>query len=226
MEQEGHMFRTDEQIKTNIVNRLSWDTRVDASDVMVAVNKGVVRLRGTVPLYPSLQVVLDTAAETPGVIRVENDMSVLLPDTASQPDDEALKHYAEYILDCMADLNGFKIRVLADQGVLTLQGAVPYFWQRQKAAHLLGNVVGVRDIHNEITVVPTHQRTDETIAQEIVEELKHSDSIPANSVVVSVNDGKVTLSGTVPHVRAVEYAVRAASHTRGVRAVDNQMDSA
>ena len=42
---------TDETIKTQVVDQLVWDSRVDAADVGVTVKKGSVTIKGMVPSY-------------------------------------------------------------------------------------------------------------------------------------------------------------------------------
>ena len=40
----------DEQIKLSVIDQLKWDSRVDISDIDVAVSGGTVKLKGSVPL--------------------------------------------------------------------------------------------------------------------------------------------------------------------------------
>jgi osmotically-inducible protein OsmY len=42
-------IRTDESIAKDVADSLSWDSRVDASQVLVTVDRGIVTLTGTVP---------------------------------------------------------------------------------------------------------------------------------------------------------------------------------
>ncbi len=66
------MIHTDRQIKTDIVNRLHWDTRIDAPGVFVNVNDGVVTLTGTVCTYSAKKVAHEIASLTKGVVCLDN----------------------------------------------------------------------------------------------------------------------------------------------------------
>lgn len=49
----------DEKIKKNVTDQLYWDHRVDASDVQIEVDEGVVTLSGNVPSFTAKDAAYD-----------------------------------------------------------------------------------------------------------------------------------------------------------------------
>ena len=64
------MKRLDENIKKDIVDELYWDNRIDASQVNVTVNDGIVTLSGSVPTYSDLAIAKIAASRINGVFDV------------------------------------------------------------------------------------------------------------------------------------------------------------
>jgi osmotically-inducible protein OsmY len=89
------------------------------------------------------------------------------------------------------------ISVAVKDGVVTLSGFVPSFWEKDAAEKAVKRVYGVRGIANDIEVKLFWQRTDPEIARDAVHELERHVSIPADRIKVTVKDGWVRLEGTV-----------------------------
>src|ERR1700726_1798350 len=89
------------------------------------------------------------------------------------------------------------IAVAVKDGVVTLTGFVPSFWEKDAAEKAVKRVYGVRGIANDIAVKLLWQRTDPEIARDAVRELESHVSIPADQIKVTVKNGKVRLEGTV-----------------------------
>ncbi|EHP44113.1 hypothetical protein OR16_03982 [Cupriavidus basilensis OR16] len=68
--------RSDDSIRDQICERLSWARRVDVSDVSVDVSNGVVSLSGTVRDRGQKYYIEEVADDTYGVIEVNNDIRV------------------------------------------------------------------------------------------------------------------------------------------------------
>lgn len=64
---------------------------------------------------------------------------------------------------------------------------------------------------------------DSRIREQVGHALMATWALPADSIKVSVNDGIVTLAGSVPHLLAKDQATRAAEAVLGVRAVVNRV---
>lgn len=67
---------SDEEIAESVMGALARDIRVVAEDVNVVVENGVVKLSGSLPDYPAREAALGAAIYTPGVIDVEDHMTV------------------------------------------------------------------------------------------------------------------------------------------------------
>jgi osmotically-inducible protein OsmY len=111
----------------------------------------------------------------------------------------------------------------AKNGVVTLSGYVPSYWEKYAAEKAAKRVYGVMAVANELEVkLPgSSQRTDEDIAAACVNALKPSISIPSDKIKVVVSKGWVTLEGEVEwqyQKRAAENAVR---YLTGVIGVSN-----
>jgi osmotically-inducible protein OsmY len=76
-----------------------------------------------------------------------------------------------------------------------------------------------------LTVVPTKGAADQAAAEDIVAALKRHALMVENAddITVSVEEGRVTLSGTVPSRSARKVAGIIASYTYGVIDVDNEV---
>lgn len=66
-------------------------------------------------------------------------------------------------------------------------------------------------------------RTDELIKKDLIDQLAWDDRVDASSIRITVDDGKVTLSGDVPSFSARQAASTTSWMVSGVLAVDNQL---
>jgi osmotically-inducible protein OsmY len=122
-------------------------------------------------------------------------------------------------------LDAGHIGVSAHDGVVTLNGHVENFWQKLAAETAAARVKGVNAVAEEIEVkLPfDFKRGDEEIAAAVVERLAWDSSIPRDAVKVRVENGGVTLTGTVPWHYQKESAEHDVRRLHGVVGVYNQI---
>ncbi|MBI2955658.1 MAG: BON domain-containing protein [Chloroflexi bacterium] len=68
--------RTDDEIERDIRDSLFWDSWVDATNVRVEVENGVVTLTGTAHSSAEKKVAEDDAWDVPGVVDVRNELRI------------------------------------------------------------------------------------------------------------------------------------------------------
>lgn len=71
--------RTDERIREDVCERLSWNDEVDATDVTVRVESGEVTLEGSVPTRHMKRLATDIAEDVTGVLDVHNVIRATKP---------------------------------------------------------------------------------------------------------------------------------------------------
>jgi len=92
-----------------------------------------------------------------------------------------------------------KIGVIADNGIVSLSGTVASYAEHYRAIDVAERVAGVKAVANETKVeLPSmHQRDDADIAQAVLNSLKWHVWVPDDTIKVGVDQGWVTLEGTV-----------------------------
>lgn len=70
------LARTDERIREDVCERLSWNEEIDATEIEVRVENGEVVLEGSVEERAMKQLAEDLAERVPGVIEVRNGIRV------------------------------------------------------------------------------------------------------------------------------------------------------
>ena len=223
MQREEVMIRTDEEIKRDLIDELYWDYRVDASGVKAEVSNGKVTLTGTVPSYSARNAAATAAWGIDGVSEVINLLSVRFPPTYAIPTDAEITTSAERALAWNPDVYSEDINVTVSGGVVRLEGIVDAYWKRWKAEDLVSNLRGVVEVENHLAVVPSESFLDKDIARDIEAALERSFYVEAEDVTVKVEEGNVTLTGTVPSYYARGRAYEAAALTPGVLEVDNHI---
>lgn len=116
------------------------------------------------------------------------------------------------------------IGVTVDDGVVTLSGTADTYLERWAAVDAAFSVGGVVDVIDNITVMPPHPlRPDEEVAGDVSRALSWDARIDEADVDVLVDNGTVTLSGTVGSLFEMDSAVEDASWTNGVVDVVNNL---
>lgn len=212
-----------EQIKRDVVDNLYWDTRVDASEINVDVDEdGNVTLEGTVPSYRAKMAATLSAWTVNGVLTIDNQVAVSLPTEITLPTDDEIKSNIQNSLLWNPDLVSTDIEVSVENGIVTLEGSVDSYWKLYLAENE-ADVQGVIDMVNKLTVVPSEDILDEDIAEDVVNALERNANVDVDDVTVKVEDGGVTLTGSVPSWYAYTSAEDSAFYTLGVTEVDNQL---
>jgi osmotically-inducible protein OsmY len=213
-------MRSDSDIRRDVEDELRWDPQIDATDVAVSVNKGVVTLTGFVRSYPERQLAEAAAKRISGVIGVANDLEVRLPDIDARPDPEIARDAVARIKDELPDA-WEKIRVIVKNARLTLEGEVEWNYQRERAEAAVRGVRGVERVTNAIEVKP--QVPPIEIKRKNEEALRRAAQVDPSRVTVEASDGEVILRGAVRSWVERQEAERAAWSAPGVAKVDNRI---
>jgi osmotically-inducible protein OsmY len=141
-------------------------------------------------------------------------------------DDLELKKSVETELNFEPSINAAEIGVAAKNGVVTLSGRVPSYWEKIAAERAAARVSGVKAVANELEVrLPgSSERTDEDIAQAAVDSLRWSVLVPQDRIKVKVSKGWVTLEGKVDWQYQKSAAEKAVRKLYGVVGVSNLID--
>lgn len=119
--------------------------------------------------------------------------------------------------------NAAHIGVAVNDGIVTLSGHVPSYWEKYAAERAAKRVYGIKAIANEIEVkLPgSKQQADEEIAAAAVNALKSNISLPRDKIKVIVSKGWLKLEGEVEWEFQREAAARAVRYLSGVTGVTN-----
>lgn len=117
------------------------------------------------------------------------------------------------------------ISVTTHDGVVTLRGNVPHYYEKTQSEAAAQRVGGVRAVVDEIEVniMGSYERSDEQIAEAVLNALKWNYSVPKDTIKVIVEKGKITLKGEVEWDYQRTAAKSAVSDLMGVSSVINNI---
>ncbi|WP_332668056.1 BON domain-containing protein [Aeromicrobium sp.] len=138
--------------------------------------------------------------------------------------DMELQDRVEQSLEWAPEVESAKIGVSVHDGVVTLHGEVPSYWQKTMASKIALKTRGVSAIADDIVVHHiTDPRTDSDIALAANNLIKWNSDVPEESVKIKVQDHVLTLTGEVSWNFEREAAFRSVKHLGGVRDVRNRI---
>ncbi|UCH81839.1 MAG: BON domain-containing protein [Nitrospiraceae bacterium] len=201
------------------MDALLWDSRVEASGIIVEAIGGKIRLSGFVPYLTTRLIAEEIANSVPGVLSVINELDVRSPEPAAA--DKEIQTYIKKVLSRHSSIDATRFDVMAKEGIVSIKGTVPSYWDKIKAEEFISSVTGVREIINELAVVPTTDYADELIAKRIIDNLEHNIYTSAETVTVKVDKGHVTLSGSLPSPGQKISAYNIVRYVKGVKSIQN-----
>jgi osmotically-inducible protein OsmY len=213
--------KTDTQIHHDVLEELKWDSRVDATEVGVEVDKGVVTLTGTVTGWAKRMAAEEAARRVIDVLDVANNIKVKVPGGLMRTDTE-IAQAVRQALEWDVFVPDTKISSAVSDGWVTLAGDVERWSQRQDAERAVRNLTGVKGVVNTITVAAAEPVTQD-IRKAIEHALERRAEREARRIRVDVHDGIATLTGSVHSWAERKSVVAAARFTPGVLAVEDHL---
>ena len=211
---------TDKDLKQTVQSALDWEPSLDAGDIGVSVEEGVVTLRGNVASFSARMTAERVALHVYGVKAVANDLTVHLPNAFERTDTE-LAQAALGALKWNTMVPADRLTLVVRNGWLTLNGTVDWQYQKDAAQRAVRDLTGVKGVINDVAIRPLVKAAD--VRDKIEAALKRSAEIDARRINVNAKDGTVVLSGTVHSWSERREAERAAWAAPGVRLVDDRL---
>jgi osmotically-inducible protein OsmY len=143
----------------------------------------------------------------------------------SVEDKDITRHLeTEYWLDESVPSNA--IDVVTSEGIVNLSGSVDNILAKDRAQKIAEATVGVKAVVNRITVKPPVTRSDREIKNGVKDALLNDPAADSYEVDVDVDDGVVTLTGTVDSWQEKQLSETVAKGVKGVVDLKNEINVA
>ena len=210
----------DKEIERALIEELEWDPDLDATDIAVSVNSGVVTLAGFVKSYTDKYEAEAATKRVNGVVGLANDIEVRIPSIDERPDPDIARD-AVASIKSQLPISWERIKVVVRSGWVTLEGQVEWRYQRMTAESAVRRIKGVKGITNSIALKP--QVEPKEIRRKIKEAFHRNAQIEADGITVEANGGEVILKGTVGSWIERDEAERTAWSAPGVIKVEDRI---
>jgi len=214
-------MKTDSTIRDDVLLELSFDPSIRADNIGVIVKNGIVTLNGSVPTYAEKSAVERATKRVGGIRAIAEELTVDLFGSHAR-DDIDIANFAKNSIDWNTTIPPNQVKVVVDDGWITLVGEVDWFFQSQAALDTVRHLVGIKGVHNEITVKKLTVSADE-IRHKIETALKRSLKVVGEKIKVVASEGRISLTGTVHSLEEYDEAGRATWATHGVSDVENDL---
>jgi len=138
-------MKSDVVLKTRIERELRSTAGIDAGDIAVTVNAGVVTLSGSVRGYRLRREAERAARRTHGVCAIANDIEVRLRVAHPDPDPDIVCRAITMIRQALP-YSADRVLVVASGGLLTLEGEIEWNYQRRRAEQAVRRLRGIKGV--------------------------------------------------------------------------------
>lgn len=198
---------------------LKWEPAVHAEQIGVEVKDGIVTLAGHVDSFPAKWNAERAAQRVAGVKAVAVEIDVKL-NGSDKRNDADIARSCENVLLWTTYLPKDSVKVMVEDGWVTLSGKVQWGFQRATATAAVRYLAGVRGVSDQVTI--KSGVTASVVKSDIEAALKRRAVSEASGIKVAVNGSEVTLTGKVPTWAERDAAGSAAWSSPGVsNVVDN-----
>lgn len=192
---ERYPVPSDKEIAGAVESAMYYDPRVFAFDLDAQVRNGVVTLTGTVDNLKAKRAAVQNARNTIGVWRVRDHLHVR---PTTMPHDTKIAADVRAALARDPYVERYDVGVDVIGGRVYLSGSVNTSFEQEQAKDVASRVNGVIDVRNGIR--HDHEWTrlsDREIMDDVKWQLFWSPFVDSGDITVAVEDGVVTLTGTV-----------------------------
>jgi hyperosmotically inducible protein len=218
--------RYDQQIQQTVSQKLHGAKQLQS--VSSSVEDGIVTLTGTVDIYQNKLDAAKKVKKLANVTGVRNDITVA---GETVPDGQLQQKLAKKLAYDRVGYYDNTFNYLAldvKDGVVTLSGDTVWDVPKDSALAIVASTLGVKDVVNDVKVLPTsgfddsiRARTARAIYRDSV--LGRYASDPVHPIRIVVDNGHVTLYGSVQSAMDKTIAGMRANAVPGAFSVDNKL---
>lgn len=231
--------QTDDRIESSARKSYVFNTYLKDDAITIASKDGVVTLTGTVNLDYHKELAQHTVESLPNVKSVDNRLELK---SATPPENSDAWVNAKVTTSLLfhQNVSGTSTEVYVQEGIVTLRGNATSQAQKDLATEYVKDVVGVKDVKNEMTVPKTLKKADKKTMGEKIDDmgdkiddasitalvkmtLLYHRSTSALNTRVETNDGVVTLRGKAKNISEKDLAAKFVKDVRGVKSVKSRM---
>ena len=220
----------DDRIVTAAKGSYNFMTYLKDDPIRVQCAQGVVTLSGSVAEDYHKALAEETVSGLPGVKQVVNQLSIT-GDQPAERTDAWITLKVKAALAFHPKVSAADTRVKTQDGVVCLTGQARSEAQKERTAEYARAVEGVKEVHNELAVVPSAaplkalggKVDDASITAQVKTSLLFHKATRVLATRVSTRHGVVTLQGEVRNAAERDLVARLAEDITGVKRVNNQM---
>jgi osmotically-inducible protein OsmY len=210
----------DDKLKADVLEELAWDPKLDATNIQVAVGKGIVTLMGHVTSFTEKYAAEGATSRIRGVRGIVQKIEVRLSENKKHPDEE-IAGRAIAMLRWDADVSADQVQVKVERGYVTLSGEVDWNYKKMEIERVIRQLPGVTGIRNAIAIRPGLEAND--VRDRIRKALERDAAVEASSISVTTVGSTVVLTGKVHGYAERDAAKRAAWSAPGVTSVEDHI---
>ena len=213
-------MKNDSELQADVLKSLKWEPILNTAEIGVTTKDGLVSLTGIVDSYAKKLEAEKVAKSVIGVKVLLEKIEVKLPKSGIRNDAEIT---GEILIGLKSNwmIPEDKLTVKVDKGWVTLEGELPWDYQRVAAKNVVNYLKGILGVTNNIKIKSESQITIDQKA--IKDAIARSLSIKDNETEVLVDGTTVTIRGTVNSWYQKEVIERITWKTPGICNLKNEL---
>jgi osmotically-inducible protein OsmY len=213
-------LKNNQELQIDVQNAIKWEPLLNAAEIGVTAKDGVVSLTGVVDSYSKKMEAENATKKVIGVKALVENIEVKFPNTWSKTDLEIANEVLTGLKNNWA-LPNDRVKVKVENGWVTLEGELPWNYQKEAAKDAINYLAGVKGVTNNIKI--KSESHDAIEKQDVEDAIHRSWSVDDSDINVSVSGTTVTLTGTVDSWYQKDEAGRIAWKTSGIWHVNNEL---
>ncbi|MCC7030371.1 MAG: BON domain-containing protein [Chitinophagaceae bacterium] len=213
-------MKSNQELQTDVQNAIKWEPLLNAAEIGVTAKDGIVSLTGVVDSYAKKMEAENAAKKVIGVKALVEKIEVKFPDSWSKSNADIANEVLTGLKNDWSVPND-QVTVKVEDGWVTLEGELPWNYQKEAAKSAVNFLSGVKGVTNNIKIKSDIQ--DAIEKKDVEDAIARSWSVDDSDINVSVSGTTVTLTGTVDSWYQKDEAARIAWKTSGIWHVKNEL---